>query len=123
MAGSAFEQHYNQVENVYNVNGDLILSKGSTAADLARQLASLRQEVARLPGMDPQSRETSLKAVDAAIEESRRPKPKGIEIQKHLDNAASVIEKSQGLAENGLKLAQTLFSIGKWVIGVLGFIQ
>jgi hypothetical protein len=40
-----------------------------------------------------------------------------------LDNAASVIEKSQGLAENGLKLAQTLFSIGKWVIAVFGFVR
>lgn len=77
---------------MYNINGDLILSTGSTAADLARQLASLRQEVVQLPGRVSQIRVTSLKVVDAAIEESRQPKPKVIEIQKHLDTAAQDVE-------------------------------
>ena len=120
MSGSVFEQHFHgPVENVYNVNGDLILSKSSTAPDLARELKTLRAQVAELPKLDAPAKETTVKAVDAAIEEAQKPKPQKIEIQKHLDTAASTIEKTQGVADKGLKLAETLLKIGKWAAVML----
>lgn len=116
MSGSRFEQHFHgPVEYVYNVNGDLILSRSSNAADLARELKTLRAHLSELRELDAPAKETSVKAVDAAIEESQKPKPQAIEIQKHLDTAASTIE----MADKGLKLAETLLKIGKWAVALL----
>ena len=120
MSGSVFEQHFHgPVENVYNVNGDLILTKGSTATDVARELKTLRTEIAEFKELGAPAKEASVKAIDAAITETQKPKPQPIEIQKHLDTAASAIEKTQGIADKGLKLAETLLKIGKWVVALL----
>lgn len=120
MSGSVFEQHFiGPVENVYNVNGDLLLSKTSNAADVKRELKKLRMQLEELRELDANAKETSVRAVEEAIEETQKPKPKAIEIKKHLDTAASAIEKTQGIADNGLKLAKTLFNIGKWAVALL----
>lgn len=119
MSGSVFEQHFHgPVYNVYNVNGDLILTEGSTAADLARELRMLRSQVEALTELQT-PKGAAVKAIDTAIAEAEKPIPRGSEIRKHLEAAASTIEKTQGIADKGLKLAETLLKIGKWAVALL----
>ena len=51
--GPAFQQTGWTVHgSVYNVAGDLVLSKDSSPADLAKALEDLKQQVGRLSGLE-----------------------------------------------------------------------
>lgn len=115
----AFNQTYHRVERVYNVEGTLILSDRSDGADLAAQLANIRQELARQPDIPEPDRQRIETELNAAETEAAAPKPAGAQIKTHLDRAATTLESAAGAADKAGRLAKTLFDIGKWALTIL----
>jgi hypothetical protein len=114
------EQHfYKRVQNVYNVDGTLILSAESRTPDLVREIANMRAQVAALDELEGSTRQEVTAELAAAEAESKTAAPKGATIKAHLDSAAGALEGASGVAENAGKLAKTLFDIGKWAAALL----
>lgn len=114
-----FKQEYHHVVNVYNINGDLILSAESTREDLAEQLQRIKKELSELPGLPSSTRDQVAAALDEAAKASRSQTPDKKGIADKINNAGTLIEKTSGIAENAIKLAKTLFTIASWVGTVL----
>jgi chromosomal replication initiation ATPase DnaA len=113
-----FNQTFGTVNNVYNVEGSLILTANSSPQDLAAQLAALRSEIAAMAGLpEPHRRavESELAAAEAA---SAAPSPDGATIKSHLDKAGATLESAAGFAERAGAFAKTVFSVGKWAFAL-----
>jgi len=114
-----FNQTFNNTTNVYNIAGNLILNAQSTPADLSREIATARKDIAETPDLAPDVREKATAALDAAEAESKAAKPQGAAIEGHLKTAAQALEGVTGVVVKAGALAKTLFAIGAWAASVL----
>lgn len=113
------QQYQGPIQNVYNVEGNLVLSGNSAAPDLVRQLTTLQQEIASLKGLDTAAHKVIEGEVVAAEAEGRSADPDGDLIKTHLEKAAGILEGASGVAERGGKLVKTLVDVGKWAAATL----
>ena len=114
-------QHFHgPVHNVYNVDGNLILSSESKAPDLIREIENLRAAVAALPALAQPARETIDARLTAAKTEGNAPRPRGATLKTDLDDAAAILKGATGAAEQAGKLAKTLGDIGEWAKTLFG---
>jgi hypothetical protein len=100
--------------DVYNVAGDLILTKDSSKQDFVKAIEDLRDEVARLEDVDESRRIEAVSYLDSSVQEARRENPSKPTVVDRLKQAAGVLEAGSGTAENAWKLAKTLGSIAVW---------
>jgi hypothetical protein len=115
----SFNQTYQNVGSVYNVNGDLILSSASTRDDLADQLQRIKRELNKLPDLSSTTRDEVSATLDKAARESKSPATSKSSIVDQINTAGTLLKKSSGMAENAVKLAETLFKIATWVGAIL----
>ena len=122
MSGGSFigsQNFYGKVHNVYNVNGDLILSDQSDISDMARELKALRDQLADEPSVSKKVRERAVSEIETAIEESRSAKPEAPKIQQWLESAANTLKGAQGVGKSALDLAKTIGAVAEWAKLVL----
>lgn len=111
----SFAQHFHApVPNVYSVEGTLILSADSKAADLSRVLTELREQIPTLRGVMAPIRRQIEERLEAALAEVATAQPNGVTILTHLEGAAEVLRNTSGAAERAGRFAHTLTEAGRW---------
>ena len=129
-AGSTFNQSGQTVGsqvNVGKVEGNFNIGQigaQTSQADMHKTIAALKAELAALPGLPPQVRAQLDEALDGAA--AVKPSPQHGNVKAKLDSAgnalsgvAAQLEGADDVAQKALKLAKTVFSIGKWVIAAV----
>ncbi len=114
-----FTQSFNNVVNVYNVDGNLILSPASTGDDLTVQLTTIQNELNRAGSLPDNIRAEISAALTEAAVAARSPAPDKKRIAEKIETAGKLIESTSGLADGIVKLAPTLFGIAKWAAACL----
>jgi hypothetical protein len=124
-SGTTFNQTGQTVgsqANVGTLTGNLAVGAQTSQADMGKTIATLKAEIASLQGLSPDIRRQLDDALDSAA--GVAPSPERGEIKKKLDHAgnalagaAAQLDGADDMAQKALKLAKTVFSIGKWVIG------
>lgn len=104
--------------NIDGVSGDVNLTAQSGAEELGRQLATIRDALAR-SSLAEEVKTAAVAQISAAEAAGQAPKPSGIQIKAHLDSAAQTIESAAGVATKVGTLAKTLFGIGTWAAAIL----
>jgi hypothetical protein len=102
------------IQEVYNVDGTLMLNRQSGPPDLASALIRLRAEIDALPALSPEERKKIDLSLNAALSEAKSGKPNGKALSEHLESASQTMSAISGLAESGRKMVEVLISIGKW---------
>src|SRR4051812_14396534 len=95
------QTYHGNIQEVYNVDGTLLLNRSSGPPDLAQGLARLKAEIAALPDLRPEARKAIEAGIDAALVEAKSAKPDGPAIKTRLDGAAETLKSATGLAESG----------------------
>jgi hypothetical protein len=104
---------------VYNVAGDLVLSKDSSTADLVKVLGDLRQQVARLSDLDPDRRRQVERDLDEAAREAARDRPVKDAVVGRLQTVRAVLEAASTTVGGALSLAKSVAQVAGWVAGFL----
>jgi hypothetical protein len=107
--------------NVGSVNRDFNIGTPTTKADVGKTIAIVKTEIADLQGLPPEVRKQVNDALDSVVGIS--PSPSEDKVKAQLDDAgnalagvAAQLEGADDVAQKALRLAKTIFSIGKWVI-------
>ena len=118
-------QTVNNQTNVGTVAGNLNIGAHTSRADMRQAIAALKAELATLKDVPPHVRVQVNEALDSAAR-VETPSPKHAELKEKLDSAGSAlsavaaqIEGADDIAQKALKLAKTIFSIGKWIIAAV----
>jgi hypothetical protein len=109
---------------VGTVSGDFNIGTQTTKTDMGKSISSLRAEIANLQGLPADVRKQINDALDTASTVS--PSPAHVDVKTKLDHAgnalagaAAQLEGADDVVNKALKLAKTIFSIGKWVIAAV----
>jgi hypothetical protein len=115
-----FSQQFNgPVNNVYNVEGSLILGPNSGVDDFKQQLVNVGKQIDHDSALDSSVRKKVASELSAAHAEASSKKPDGSTVKSHLDKAAAVVESASKLTVKTGALAKTLVALGTWAIGAL----
>jgi hypothetical protein len=126
--GTVFNQQGQTVErdqtNIGSIRGNFNVDRQVTKsdkADIGKTIATIKTEIAGLQGLPPEVRKQVNEALDSAVGIS--PSPSEGKVKEQLDHAgnalagvAAQLENADDLAQKALRLAKTIFSIGKWVV-------
>jgi hypothetical protein len=116
----SFSQTFNgPVNNVYNIEGDLILGPSSGIADFRSQLVTVSSQIDHDAKLDPSVKEAASAEVQAAHTEAQSVKPDASVIKSHLDKAADAVKSASALTVSAGALAKTLFDLGTWAVHAL----
>jgi hypothetical protein len=115
----AFNQTYQQVGNVYNIDGNLILSSASTRDDLIEQLRRIQHELDAFVSLPKTTRLQVAGSLADAASAAKTPSADKKSVAATIENAGKVLQSTTGVAENAVKLANTLFTMAKWVAAFL----
>jgi len=106
--------------NIGSVAGDVTITAQTSQADIAKTIAALKAELAGLSGLPAKARKEVNDALDSAA--AAGPGSRRAEVKEKLDNSGKTLETfakqldgADKVGEKALKLAKTIFSIGKWI--------
>ena len=102
-----------------HLEGQVVLTSESKAADLARQLAAIRDKVSEIDHLDDNEKARAAENIDAAEEEARADKPDGDVIQKNLARASEILKSTSATITGTAALATTLYEMGTWAANLL----
>jgi hypothetical protein len=105
--------------SVYNVAGDLVLTKDSSPGDLAKVLEDLKQQVGRLAGLDPEHRREIEHALEGAAREAVRDRPVKDAVVGRLNTVRTVLEAVRSTVSGAVGLAQTVGQVASWASSFL----
>ncbi|WP_213765503.1 hypothetical protein [Caballeronia sp. dw_19] len=108
----------NTADTIY-MNGQMVLSPGSTSSDLSKMLTSLQSEIALLESVPEVDRLKVTQSISDATAELQKPEPKKDRINTYLSNAGEMLKGAAGAASGAVAFATTLSEIGKWAITCL----
>ncbi len=103
--------------DVYNVAGNLILSKDGSKGDFLRALEEVKRELADLPDVDETTRQGLTKELQQAAEEANSPAPSRENVVTRLERVRARLESLGGAAAAAMGLASTIGSIAAWAGG------
>src|SRR5262245_14027167 len=109
-----FHQHFERVENVYNVGGDLVLTPNSSAAEFARMVEGLRADLARLEGLDEARRAQVDRELAGSATDARAPSPPKRRIAERLTAAAGTLRSLGEGTGAALNLAKIVADAASW---------
>jgi hypothetical protein len=114
-AGPAFVQTFHgPVQNVYNVNGDLLLSPQSSTPDFQKTLQELKRQIDGLLELDPERRKELSADLDAAARETAREKPaKGV-IVARLSTVQAMLEATKETVKGAWDVAKIVAQAAAW---------
>ncbi len=112
--GPVFVQSGWTVTNVYNIAGNFVLNKDSTAPDFAKVLEELKEEIRKLPNLDADRKAELTSDVDAVKREAGRDQPARGAIVSRLGTIQSTLEAVKGTAQGALELGKTVATIAAW---------
>ena len=126
---SVFDQRGQHVAgnqaNIGTMTGDLTIGGQTKPDDIAKQVATLKAEIAGLQGLEPEVRRQVDAALDSVV--GVTPSPERNTTKKQLDDAGNALSGAAArlgaasvFGQKALDLAKTIFDIGKWVIGAFG---
>jgi hypothetical protein len=100
--------------NVYNVAGDLVLSKESTKEDFQKALDGLRQEILKLRNVEPSRKDELAHDIESVERESRRDAPeKGIVVSR-LNSVKATLEALTGTVVGAGELGKVVAQAALW---------
>jgi hypothetical protein len=113
--GPVFQQSNWTVQgNVYNVAGDLILSKNGTKEDFQKALDELKQEILKLQNLDSTRKEELTRDIESVERETRREAPeKGIVVSR-LNAVKATLEAMKGTVIGASDLGKTIAQAAIW---------
>jgi hypothetical protein len=112
---AGFIQTYTHVAgDVYNVNGDLILTKTSTKDDFVREVRKLKEQLAALEELPGQDRHELESQLEETAEEAAAPTPRRDRIVERLNAVKERLDSLEGAAGSAVKLATTIGSVAVW---------
>ncbi len=111
-----FNQQGQEVETQYNAE-TIQIGATTSISDMARNISNLKAEISTLKQVPEPVRKEVLDALDAA--EKRSPSPDNSSLKAKLDAAGAALSSFDGVTDKAIKLAQTIFKIGTWIIAVL----
>jgi hypothetical protein len=113
--GSVFQQSNWTVQgNVYNVAGDLVLSKDSTKEDFQKALDEIKQEILKFQDLDSSRKEELARDIESVERETRREAPeKGIVVSR-LNSVKATLEAVKGTVMGASDLGKTIAQAAIW---------
>jgi hypothetical protein len=112
-----FNQPNWSVNEVYNVAGDLILSKSSGKQDFVAALQELKAEVARLTDLDRSERDVLEGELEGAIGEASSPDPDRDGIVRRLTSVRERLTAVGGAVSSALEVAKIVGAVAIWAGG------
>ena len=114
--GPTFDQRDWDVRgDVYNVAGDLLLTKESSKEDLAAAVAAVRAELSGLANLPDEDRREIDQELAAAADEAIKPEAEPDRIKSRLERVRDRLESLDGIAAGALNVAKTAGRIAAWV--------
>ena len=105
--------------NVYNVAGDLVLSKDGTKEDFQKALDGLRQEILNLQNLESSRKEELTHDIESVERESRRDTPeKGIVVSR-LNSVKATLEAVKGTVIGAADLGKAVAQTALWAAAFL----
>jgi hypothetical protein len=112
---SLFQQTYTHVAgDVYNVAGDLILTKTSSKEDFAKVVRDLKAELAALDDIPEPERRELEQELEATAEEAAGSMPKRDRIVARLTAVKERLDSLEGAAASAVRVAATVGSVALW---------
>ena len=113
--GSIFQQSNWTVQgNVYNVAGDLVLSKESTKVDFQKALDELKQEILKLQSLDQSRKEELSRDIESVERETRREAPeKGIVVSR-LNAVKATLEAVKETVVGAADVGKVVAQVALW---------
>jgi hypothetical protein len=113
--GPVFQQSNWTVQgNVYNVAGDLVLSKESTKTDFQQVLDDLKQEILKLQSLDASRKEELARDVESAQRESKRETPEKNIVVSRLNTVKATLEAVKDTVLGANDVAKTVAQVALW---------
>jgi hypothetical protein len=113
--GPVFQQTNWTVQgNVYNVAGDLVLSKESTKSDFQQVLDDLKQEILKLHSLDASRKEELARDVESAQRESQRETPEKNIVVSRLNTVKATLEAVKDTVLGASDVAKTVAQVALW---------
>src|SRR5262245_23384440 len=110
--GPVFQQTNWTVQgNVYNVAGDLVLSKESTKVDFQQVLDDLKQEILKLQSLDTSRKEELARDVESAQRESQRETPEKNVVVSRLNTVKATLEAVKDTVLGASDVAKTVAQV------------
>jgi hypothetical protein len=103
--------------DVYNVAGNLILSKNGSKDDFARAVRELKAELANLDGLPDDDRRELEEELDQTAADAQTQEPSRDRIVERLSSVRRRLESLQGAASGAVALAKTVGQIAAWAHG------
>lgn len=116
--GSVFSQPNWQVRgDVYNVAGNLLLSKNGTKEDFLVALRSIKSDLAKLEGLPEGDCRNLEEELDRTADEAVTAEPSRDRITERLSRVRSRLAGLASVASGALELAKTVGQIVSWAHG------
>lgn len=101
--------------DVYNVNGDLILTENSTREDFSHALADLKSEISQLNDLPTELKQQVSQSLEQAAKAAELPQAEKDSIVECLDTAKDILDSVKNTVDGARKIAKTIKKIGGWV--------
>lgn len=116
VATTVFDQRDWEVNgDVYNINGDLILTKESSRDDFSKALADLTGELGKLKDMPAELKQQVTESLNQAAKTAEKPDAEKEAIVEFLDTAKDVLSTVKKTVDGAKKLAKTITRVAGWV--------
>ena len=103
--------------DVYNVSGNLILSKDSKISDFITALEDLKQQIHELKSLDQSQREQLLADVHQVVLEVEHDKPKKNNIVSRLNVVKDTLESLRNIVKGSFDISKTVGQMAAWAAG------
>ena len=114
-----FNQTFHNVNNVYNIGGDLVLNQDSTKDDLVKALKEALADIRQLP-IDERDKQAAEAQLQAAVDESSQAKPAKSSVVDCLKKAESTLSTVSGATSKVLEIGKYIGQIAFWAASFFG---
>ncbi|MGW3715584.1 hypothetical protein ACWD8L_00365 [Streptomyces sp. NPDC005133] len=103
--------------DVYNTQGNVILSRDGTRSDFVEALRSMRVDLNRIEAVDTEDRAEIESGIEAVISETEKPDAERGRVVRMLKSVTDRLQALQGAGDSVLAFGKTVADLAHWASG------